>query len=128
MQEIRSTAPEGSIDSTGRDDVFSQVMGPDRHGRVRGYGLGPTPTRLWGPSSSGFSAQSFRSHLETIKELQEQMIVKNSTIEELQTKVTEMEAKARQSDERSKNMEEMMLEMRNRISQIEQDRYRSSRS
>ena len=42
------------------DDTFTQVMGKERCGRIRGVGFGPTPTRrsganlpcLTGPSSS----------------------------------------------------------------------------
>lgn len=33
-------------------DVYSQVLGPERSGYVRGLGLGPTPSLLWGTKSS----------------------------------------------------------------------------
>nr|CAD1837601.1 unnamed protein product [Ananas comosus var. bracteatus] len=33
-------------------DIFSQVIGLERHGQVHGLGLGPTPTSLWAPSTS----------------------------------------------------------------------------
>ena len=32
--------------------MFVEVFGPERHGQVRGYGVGVTPTKLWGSSSS----------------------------------------------------------------------------
>ena len=35
-----------------QDQMFVEVFGPERHGRVRGYGVGVTPTKLWGSSSS----------------------------------------------------------------------------
>ena len=35
-----------------QDQMFVEVFGPERHGRVRGYGAGVTPTKLWGSSSS----------------------------------------------------------------------------
>ena len=35
-----------------QDQMFVEVFGPKRHGRVRGYGAGVTPTKLWGSSSS----------------------------------------------------------------------------
>ncbi|XP_072062835.1 uncharacterized protein [Arachis hypogaea] len=33
-------------------DIYSQVLGSDRSGYVRGLGLGPTPSLLWGNKSS----------------------------------------------------------------------------
>nr|XP_016507842.1 PREDICTED: uncharacterized protein LOC107825493 [Nicotiana tabacum] len=33
-------------------DVYSQVLGNDKSGYVRGLGLGPTPSVLWGSRSS----------------------------------------------------------------------------
>ncbi|XP_058080827.1 uncharacterized protein LOC131228995 isoform X2 [Magnolia sinica] len=52
LNEQISQQPDTSQNSTGRNDLFSQVMGEDRHGRVRTYGLGPTPTDLWGTTRS----------------------------------------------------------------------------
>ncbi|KAL6336119.1 hypothetical protein AAG906_010404 [Vitis piasezkii] len=40
-----------SIASTYVDEIYTQVMGPERHGRVRGYGFGPTPTSVFGSTS-----------------------------------------------------------------------------
>lgn len=33
-----------------KDDIYAQVLGEDRSGRVRGVGTGPTPSSLWGSS------------------------------------------------------------------------------
>ena len=42
-----------SRDSVAWDsDIYSQVMGAERAGQVRGLGLGPTPSRLWGKGSA----------------------------------------------------------------------------
>ena len=35
-----------------QDQMFVEVFGPERHGQVRGYGAGVTPTKLWGSFSS----------------------------------------------------------------------------
>ncbi|RVW29027.1 hypothetical protein CK203_088895 [Vitis vinifera] len=40
-----------SVASTYVDEIYTQVMGPKRHGRVRGYGFGPTPTSVFGSYS-----------------------------------------------------------------------------
>lgn len=37
------------------DKVFMDIMGPERHGRVRTYGCGPTPTEIIGKSSSSLT-------------------------------------------------------------------------
>ena len=34
------------------DDIYSQVMGKERHGRVRGLGFGPTPKSTGSTSKS----------------------------------------------------------------------------
>ena len=47
-----STAFASSIASTLVDDIYAQVMGRERHGRVRGYEFDVTPTLVFGSSSS----------------------------------------------------------------------------
>ncbi|XP_027118274.1 uncharacterized protein [Coffea arabica] len=54
MEGLKNQLPEGEEDSVGRNDVFARVMGEERSGRVRTYGLGVTQSDLWGdiPSRS----------------------------------------------------------------------------
>ena len=33
------------------DSMYTQVMGPERHGRVRGFGFGVTPSVVFGATS-----------------------------------------------------------------------------
>ncbi|MQL84849.1 hypothetical protein Taro_017367, partial [Colocasia esculenta] len=53
LQEVKITQPSSSSSSSiaTADDIYSQVFGKERPGRVRGVGTGPTPTSLWGTSS-----------------------------------------------------------------------------
>ncbi|MQL88907.1 hypothetical protein Taro_021472, partial [Colocasia esculenta] len=53
LQEVKITQPSSSSSSSiaTADDIYSQVFGKDRPGRVRGVGTGPAPTSLWGTSS-----------------------------------------------------------------------------
>ncbi|MQL98690.1 hypothetical protein Taro_031404 [Colocasia esculenta] len=53
LQEVKITQPSSSSSSSiaSTDDIYSQVFGKERPGRVRGVGTGPTPTSLWGTSS-----------------------------------------------------------------------------
>nr|DAD43770.1 TPA_asm: hypothetical protein HUJ06_002000 [Nelumbo nucifera] len=47
MSREEDTQNEGS--EQGHDDVYARVMGQERCGRVRGLGLGPTPSKFRGP-------------------------------------------------------------------------------
>ena len=38
------------------DDIYSQVMGPEKSSLVWGLGLDPTPSSLWGPASHHLGA------------------------------------------------------------------------
>ncbi|MQM14823.1 hypothetical protein Taro_047758, partial [Colocasia esculenta] len=54
MKSLKSAQPP-SNDSTphqvaARNDTYTQVLGPDRPGRVSGVGTGPTRTSMWGMS------------------------------------------------------------------------------
>ena len=44
-------------------------MGPERHGRVRGYGFGPTPTSVFGSTSRRQSVGTLATQLENAQEL-----------------------------------------------------------
>ncbi|WOL01016.1 hypothetical protein Cni_G09729 [Canna indica] len=56
------------------DDIYSQVFGPERSGLVRGLGLGPTPTSLWGSSSTGTSRNiQVSQHDDEVNKLKEEV-------------------------------------------------------
>ena len=44
-------------------------MGPKRHGRVRGYGFGPTPTLVFGSTSRRRSEAILSAQLENAQEM-----------------------------------------------------------
>ena len=44
-------------------------MGPERHGRVRGYGFGPTPTSIFGSTSRRRSGVILSTQLENAQEM-----------------------------------------------------------
>ncbi|XP_073037274.1 uncharacterized protein [Primulina eburnea] len=54
MKELENQLPEDEDDQIGQNDVFAQIIGPDRPGRVRMFGDGVNPSDLWGelPSRS----------------------------------------------------------------------------
>ncbi|CAL9012839.1 unnamed protein product [Prunus brigantina] len=57
---------EHEQDEDYREEVFTKVMGPDGHGRVRMYGTGITPSQVFGQSSrvSDINENSIREELE----------------------------------------------------------------
>ncbi|KAK2976387.1 hypothetical protein RJ640_008097, partial [Escallonia rubra] len=48
MNEKREKLPEGSQDVPSENDILAQVMGKDKYGRVRMYGLGVSQSDVWG--------------------------------------------------------------------------------
>ncbi|RWR75198.1 transposon protein, putative, CACTA, En/Spm sub-class, expressed [Cinnamomum micranthum f. kanehirae] len=84
-----SAAQEGGSSSSIGDDIYTQVMGAERHGRVRGYGLGPTPTSVFGSTSRQSQA----------------------AFDELQTELSSMHEKLQQMEEWKKNQEEEKRQM-----------------
>ena len=51
LRNLTTQVNEGALQIS-QDQMFVEVFGFERHGRVRGYGAGVTPTKLWGSSSS----------------------------------------------------------------------------
>nr|XP_025607822.1 uncharacterized protein LOC112701257 [Arachis hypogaea] len=54
LKELSSQVNEGTLEMN-EHEVMVEIFGPERHGQVRGYGTGMTPTQLWGPRSFIFS-------------------------------------------------------------------------
>ena len=51
LRNLTTKVNEGTLQIS-QDQMFVEVFGPERHGQVRGYGVGATPTKLWGSFSS----------------------------------------------------------------------------
>ncbi|WOL08273.1 hypothetical protein Cni_G17026 [Canna indica] len=92
-QESDSSTP------TTEDEIYRQVVGPERHGRTRGYGLGPTPTTVFGTTPGRI-------------ELASQLRIANTQNAELKTKIDELEKKM---DDDRRKMEERMMEERMKL-------------
>ena len=63
------TASASSIASTSVDDIYTQVMGQERHGHVRSYEFGVTPTLVFGHSYIGQSRFTLLAQLENVQEM-----------------------------------------------------------
>ncbi|RVX07752.1 hypothetical protein CK203_021830 [Vitis vinifera] len=64
-----SSGASTSVASTYVDEIYTQVMGLERHGRVRGYGFGPTPTSIFGSTSRRRSGVIISTQLENALEM-----------------------------------------------------------
>ncbi|XVE97294.1 hypothetical protein REPUB_Repub03eG0007300 [Reevesia pubescens] len=95
------------------DEIYHQVVGKERHGRVRGYGLGPTPTTVFGGNPS---------RLDLLDKLREA----NRLNEKMEAKIGGLEQKIdenrRKMEEDSKRMEEERKKMEEERKKMEEDR------
>ena len=78
--ETLSRSELESSELINEDEIYHKVVGKEKHGRVRGYGLGPTPTFV-------FEATPCRL------ELLGKLIEANKLNEKMLTKVEELEKK-----------------------------------
>jgi len=51
LKSYASQVIDGTLDMN-ENEIFVRVFGPEKHGRVRGYGVGVTPSELFGSSSN----------------------------------------------------------------------------
>ena len=63
MAEYQVTAPsDSSVNMYDvENEIFTDVAGKERHGRVRGVGMGPTPSTYYGASAQRYSCSQTRS-------------------------------------------------------------------
>ncbi|RVW70803.1 hypothetical protein CK203_061952 [Vitis vinifera] len=116
------------VASTYVDEIYTQVMGPERHGSVRGYGFGPTPSSVFGSTSRRRSEVILSTQLENAQEMliaAEQKFT--TTTEELsnvkgelshvketfEEKLIEVQRKTR--EEVKEEFEEKMMEMQRKM-------------
>ena len=78
----------------GQDDIFSQVMGPDKPGRVRTFGLGPTPTQVFGSSYGKSQAERREIDTRVNEQIERIKVAMEASMEARMAKLREeMEAK-----------------------------------
>ncbi|MQL68906.1 hypothetical protein Taro_001176, partial [Colocasia esculenta] len=66
-----------------RNDTYTQVLGPDRPGRVSGVGPGPTPTSMWGNESKEALRSENRLLMQRMEELETSMAEKFAKMESM---------------------------------------------
>ncbi|KAF8407330.1 hypothetical protein HHK36_006457 [Tetracentron sinense] len=109
MSKFRELSNSNQDGSSSISDIYTHVMGPERHGRVRGYGLGQTPTSVFGSLSSQYKT--------SYEEMQSQVQDMHRQMEEMQQN---MQEKIQQAQQETK--QEMMAMMQQMMSQRRQHR------
>ncbi|XP_010657992.1 uncharacterized protein LOC100249234 isoform X3 [Vitis vinifera] len=102
LQERAQANPQpASHERVLHDDIFSQVMGKDGHGRVRTYGLGPCPSDIWGPRPSRAEAIAIASEakkaLNEVAKIKEKMEAVESKCAEMEVQMAEMKSALQKS-------------------------------
>ncbi|MQL79283.1 hypothetical protein Taro_011721 [Colocasia esculenta] len=87
LKSLKSAQPL-SDDSTphqvaAENDTYTQVLGPDRPGRVSGVGTGPTPTSMWGNESKEALRSENRLLMQRMTELETSMAEKFAKMESM---------------------------------------------
>ncbi|WOL13734.1 hypothetical protein Cni_G22512 [Canna indica] len=96
MKKFEAPSAQASESSThiNEDEIYQQVIGPERHGRTRGYGLGLILSSVFGATPGRI-------------ELTSQLRAANVHNEKLISKIDELEKKM---EEDKREMKEQMME------------------
>ncbi|XP_031373080.1 uncharacterized protein LOC116188084 isoform X2 [Punica granatum] len=113
--ENLSNQSEDSSSSKREDEIYRQIIGPERHGRVRGFGLGPTPSSVFGntPSRTELMNQ-LREASERNDELQSRIRELEKKIEDDRKKMEEQKKKAEEDRSKMDLLFSIVEEMRAR--------------
>ncbi|XXG79647.1 hypothetical protein AAC387_Pa09g0675 [Persea americana] len=91
LNESLSQQPESSQNSMTREAIFTQVMGEDRRGRVRTFGLGVTPSDIYGPRASIAEARAAAAESERIAEMERaQRIALQEEVVQMRTQLNQL--------------------------------------
>ncbi|PSS02901.1 Bromodomain-containing protein [Actinidia chinensis var. chinensis] len=83
----QGTSQKGIVE----DEVFFQVMGQDRHGRVRTYGLGPSPSDVGGTKRTRTEALKMVSEANAeVREMKEKMVTMEQTCAQMAAQMATM--------------------------------------
>ncbi|XP_073126771.1 uncharacterized protein [Henckelia pumila] len=76
MKELENQLHEDEDDEVGQNDIFAQIIGPDRPGRVRMFGDGVNPSDLWGEVPSLSTCNRIVMEQKTLLEKMDEQIKK----------------------------------------------------
>ncbi|XP_030953586.1 uncharacterized protein LOC115976445 [Quercus lobata] len=113
LRNLTAQVNEGALHMS-QDQMFTEVFGPERHGRVRGYGAGITPTKLKGSSSSIMHdlekqlQESEQKRVEADAEANAKVDLLKGEVDQLKSM---LEQQASQMAEQSRRFEDMMAQV-----------------
>ena len=96
------------------DDIYTQVLGPERHGRVRSLGFGATLTSVFGVTKKETNA-ALASKLKETQEREEQM---QQQIQQQQGQLQQQEEQLQQQQQQMEIMQQHMQQIQNMMQQI----------
>uniref|UniRef100_A0A2N9HCE0 Uncharacterized protein n=1 Tax=Fagus sylvatica TaxID=28930 RepID=A0A2N9HCE0_FAGSY len=113
LRSLTTQVNEGSLQMS-EDQMFVEVFGPERHGRVRGYGAGVTATKLWGSSSSKIN--DLEKRLQESEQMRLEANAKaNAKVELLEEQVIQLkdllEERSTQMEQQAIRVEALMAQM-----------------
>ena len=101
------------------NDAYAQVFGRERHGRVRGVGLGITPSGRSATNASQFTSTPSVPTRTTqrILELESNSTRLTEQLAQLQEKLAQSEARQQESEARQQQMAEVIMRMNEMFAQ-----------
>ena len=75
------------------DDVYLEVMGCERHGRVRMIGKGAAPSDLWGKTSRSEYIRNATQDRQKLRQVEEKLSTVTQRNIDLKNKYTQLQAK-----------------------------------
>ena len=113
LRSLTTQVNEGSLQMS-KDQMFVEVFGPEHHGRVRGYGVGVTATKLWGSSSSKIN--DLEKRLQESEQMRLEVNAKaNAKVELLEEQVIQLkdllEERSTQMEQQAIHVEALMAQM-----------------
>lgn len=91
LRELGSQEQDACQNSTARDDIFSQVVGRDRNGRVRCCGLGPSPSDFVGGKPTEAEAMKMVSEAnDEVRQMKERLVAMEQTCAQMAQQMATM--------------------------------------
>ena len=119
-----SSSPPLSVDS-----MYTQVIGPERHGRVRCFGFGATPSVVFGATSKKEANVALASKLKETEEeithfkqreeqMQQQIRLQQEQLQAQQGQLQHQQGQLHQQQEQMEMMQQHMQQMQTMMNQM----------
>ena len=128
-QTLSQMGESSSSSPLSMDSMYTQVMGLERHGRVRGFGFGATPTLVFGATSKKEANAILASKLKEteeeinhVKQHEEQMQLQiqfqREQLQAQQGQLQQQQGQLQQQEEQMEMMQRHMQQMQTMMNQM----------